>query len=74
LATSLNNLAIWLSELGQREEALAAVKEAVGLYRDLVRAQPAVPVARPGLLGTPDLVLFRVGGHCRVGRLMGKPV
>jgi hypothetical protein len=37
---SLNNLASTLSELGQREEALAAAREAAGLYRDLARAWP----------------------------------
>lgn len=40
LATSLNNLAGCLSELGQREPALAAAQEAVDLYHELSTAQP----------------------------------
>ncbi len=37
---SLNNLANTLSDLGRREEALAAAEEAVGLYRELAAARP----------------------------------
>ena len=37
---SRNNLAAFLSELGRREEALAAAQEAADLYRDLARARP----------------------------------
>ncbi|MBI3246825.1 MAG: tetratricopeptide repeat protein [Deltaproteobacteria bacterium] len=40
LASSLNNLANCLSDLGQREEALAAAREAVALYRQLAAARP----------------------------------
>ena len=40
LATSLNNVANHLSELGQREAALAAAQEAVQLYRPLAAARP----------------------------------
>ncbi|MBL3567882.1 tetratricopeptide repeat protein, partial [Rhodovulum sulfidophilum] len=40
LAMSLNNLASFLSNLGQREAALEAAKEAVALYRDLAEARP----------------------------------
>ena len=40
LAGSLNNLAAMLSELGRREEALAAATEAVTIRRDLARARP----------------------------------
>jgi tetratricopeptide (TPR) repeat protein len=47
LASSLNNLAIGLSELGWREEALAAAKEAVQIRRALATARPEV--------FTPDL-------------------
>jgi hypothetical protein len=37
---SLTNLADRLSELGRREEALAAAQEAAGLYRTLAGARP----------------------------------
>ena len=40
LAGSLNNLANMLSDLGRREEALAAAEEAVRLYRTLAQARP----------------------------------
>ena len=36
----LNNLANFLLDLGRRKDALAAVEEAVGLYRHLAAAQP----------------------------------
>jgi len=39
-AGHLNNLSNRLSDLGQRERALAAVEEAVGLYRTLAEARP----------------------------------
>lgn len=41
LAGSLNNLGNRYSELGQREEALAVAKEAVGLCQKLVEERPA---------------------------------
>jgi hypothetical protein len=40
LATSLNNLANRLSDLGRREEALAAAQEAADLYRALAAQRP----------------------------------
>ena len=40
LAGSLNNLANRLSDLGEREQALAAAEEAVGLRRALAAARP----------------------------------
>lgn len=40
LAASLNNLGGTLSELGRREEALAATAEAVELYRQLAAQRP----------------------------------
>ena len=40
LARSLNNLAIMLSDLGRREEALAQAQEAVRLYGQLAQAHP----------------------------------
>ncbi|MCX8092506.1 MAG: tetratricopeptide repeat protein, partial [Verrucomicrobiae bacterium] len=39
-AMSLNNLAILLSDLGRRSEALGPAQEAVELYRALARANP----------------------------------
>ncbi|MCB9764574.1 MAG: tetratricopeptide repeat protein [Alphaproteobacteria bacterium] len=35
-----NNLSVWLSSLGRREEALSATLEAVDLFRRLTRAHP----------------------------------
>ena len=40
LATSLNNLSDRLSDLGRREEALAAIEEAVAIRRQLAEARP----------------------------------
>jgi len=40
IARYLNNLGIWLSALGRREEALEATREAADLYRLLVAARP----------------------------------
>ncbi len=40
LASSLNNHAVRLGEVGQREEALEASVEAVTVYRDLAEARP----------------------------------
>ena len=40
LASSLNNVASCLSELGAREKALAAAQEAVTLYRALAAQRP----------------------------------
>ena len=37
---SLNNLANRLSDVGRREDALAAAEEAVALRRELARARP----------------------------------
>ena len=39
-AALLNNLAVRLSDLGRREEALTAAEEAVGHYRALAEARP----------------------------------
>ena len=46
-ATFFNNLAVRLSALGRREEALAAAEEAVRLYRALAAARPDAFTARP---------------------------
>jgi len=47
LAASLNNLSAQLRELGRREEALAAIQEAVTIRRELAAARP--DAFRPGL-------------------------
>lgn len=47
LAMSLNNVAIRLSDLGQREEALEAARESVEIYRELARHRPGI--FHPGL-------------------------
>ncbi len=36
----LNNLAVLLGDLGRREEALAAIEQAVAIYRELAEARP----------------------------------
>ncbi len=41
LATALLALGAWLTAVGERRRALAATEEAVTLYRDLARAEPA---------------------------------
>ena len=40
LATSLNNQSLRLADLGRREEALAAIEQATGIYRQLAEARP----------------------------------
>ena len=40
LAGSLNNLSVRLADLGRREDALAAIEEAAGIYRELAAARP----------------------------------
>ena len=47
LAGSLNDLAVRLASLGRREDALAAVEEAVSIRRELATARP--DAFRPGL-------------------------
>ena len=65
LAGSLNNLAVRLAALGRREDALAAIQEAVAIYRELAAARPdafrpdlatslnnlSLPAGRPGPAG-----------------------
>ena len=48
LAMSLNNLANRLADLGRREDALAAIEEAVTLRRDAGRRPPRRLHPRPG--------------------------
>jgi tetratricopeptide (TPR) repeat protein len=40
LATALTSQSVFLSELGRREEAQAAIEEAAGIYRRLADARP----------------------------------
>jgi tetratricopeptide (TPR) repeat protein len=40
LAASLNNLSVRLADLGRREEALAAIEEAVAAHRSLAPGRP----------------------------------
>ena len=47
LATSLNNQSARLSDLGRREDALAAIEEAVKIRRRLAEAAPRRLPARP---------------------------
>ena len=48
LAMSLNNQSNRLAELGRREDALAAIEEAVAIYRRAGRGPPGRVPARPG--------------------------
>ena len=50
LARSLNNLSFRLADLGRREDALAAIQEAVTIRRELARARP--DAFRPDLAGS----------------------
>jgi tetratricopeptide (TPR) repeat protein len=54
LASSLNNLAIYLGEMGRREDALAAIQKAVTIRRELAARWPFVGNAPPrGLWSRP---------------------
>jgi hypothetical protein len=46
LALSLNNRSSRLSDLGRREEALAAIEEAVTIHRRLTQTRPAAFAGR----------------------------
>ena len=54
---SLNNLAIRLSNLGRRDEALPPVEEAVTAYRGLAEHNPAY---RPDLASALNNLAFRL--------------
>ena len=43
---SLNNQSVFLADLGRREEALAAIEEAVTIRRALAQVRPAVFASR----------------------------
>jgi tetratricopeptide (TPR) repeat protein len=58
LASSLNNLSIRLGELGRREEALAAIEEAVPIRRGLAEARP--DVFQPDLAGSLNTLSTRL--------------
>ena len=59
LAGSLNNLSNHLSDLGRREEALAAIQEAADTYRELATAHP--DAFRPGLATALTVLSNRLG-------------
>ena len=59
LAMSLNNLSIRLGDLGRREEALAAIQEAVTIYRELAGARP--DAFRPDLATSLNNLSVRLG-------------
>jgi hypothetical protein len=44
--SNLISLSNWLSRLGRREDAQAAIEEAVTAYRELASARPAVYATR----------------------------
>ena len=56
---SLNNLAIRLAGLGRREEALAAIEEAVTIRRELAAARP--DAFRPDLAVSLNNLSVRLG-------------
>ena len=59
---SLNNQSIRLSDLGRREEALAAIEEAVTIRRELARTRPAVFASRyASSLKTQAMILSALG-------------
>ena len=59
LAGSLNDLAVRLGALGRREEALAAVQEAVAIRRELAAARPEA--FRPDLATSLSNLSARLG-------------
>lgn len=61
LALSLNNLSLRLSEVGRREEGLAACEEAVTIYRRLTQTTPAAYL--------PDLATSLTNLSERLGEL-----
>jgi len=62
LAASLNNQSGRLAALGRREEALAAIEDAVTIRRELARARPAVFASRyASSLKTQAMILSALG-------------
>ncbi len=59
LAGSLNDLSVRLGELRRREEALAVIQEAAGVYRELAAARP--DAFRPGLARSLNNLSLRLG-------------
>jgi hypothetical protein len=60
LAASLENVSLTLSELDRQEEAIAAIEEAVGICRTLVKEDPASRAALASGLGTLAIRLSAV--------------
>ena len=60
LARSLNNLSNRLADVGRREDALAAIEEAVTIRRELAAARP--DEFRPGLAGSLNNLSARLAG------------
>ena len=59
---ALHNLSVRLRDLGRREEALVAIQEAVGIYRELAAARP--DAFRPDLASSLNRpVPVRLGRH-----------
>ena len=56
---SLNNLSVRLADLGRREDALAAIQEAAGIYRELAAARP--DAFRPDLAMSLTNLSIRLG-------------
>ncbi|OQQ17790.1 hypothetical protein B0675_12285 [Streptomyces sp. M41(2017)] len=64
LAASLNNLAVRLGELGQHEDALTAIEEAVTAYRKLATAHPDAFLPNlAGSLNNLAVRLWQLGQH-----------
>ncbi|MFF4128245.1 tetratricopeptide repeat protein [Microbispora rosea] len=83
LARSLNNHAVRLGELGRREEALEAITETVGLYRDLAEARPDAflhhlarslnnQANRLGALGRPEQALEAITEAVTIRRALAE--
>ena len=58
LAASLNTLAFGLADLGRPEDALAAIQEAAGIYRELAAARPGT--FRPDLANSLNTLSLRL--------------
>ncbi len=63
LAGSLNELSVRLADVGRREDALAASREATGLYRELAEARP--DAFRPDLARSLNNLANRLAGMGR---------
>jgi CHAT domain-containing protein/tetratricopeptide (TPR) repeat protein len=61
LASALNNLGLFLGAVGRRSEALAPTEEAVKIYRDLAKSNPAFLGDLAGALNNLGKALTEVG-------------